>query len=75
VPQHRRVLLAGGDTSSHAVAQLGLSALTWAASLEPGAPLCRAHAERHSRHDGLELVLKGGQVGSEGFFERVRLGK
>jgi len=23
--------------------------------------------------DGLELVLKGGQVGSEDFFERVRL--
>ena len=75
VPQQRRVLLAGGDTSSHAVAQLGLSALTWAGRLEPGAPLCRAHADRHSRHDGLELVLKGGQIGSEEFFERARLGK
>ncbi len=75
VPQHRRVLLAGGDTSSHAAAQLNLSALTWAASLEPGAPLCRAHADRHSGRDGLELVLKGGQVGSEGFFERVRQGR
>jgi uncharacterized protein YgbK (DUF1537 family) len=75
VPQHRRVLLAGGDTSSHALTQLGLSALTWAGSLEPGAPLCRAHADGHSGRDGLELVLKGGQVGSEGFFERVRQGK
>ncbi len=70
-----RVLLAGGDTSSHAVAQLGLYALTWSASLEPGAPLCRAHAEERSALEGLELVLKGGQVGSEGFFERVRLGR
>ncbi len=70
-----RVLLAGGDTSSHAVAQLGLYALTWAGSLEPGAPLCRAHAEGHTGLEGLELVLKGGQVGSEEFFERVRLGR
>jgi uncharacterized protein YgbK (DUF1537 family) len=69
----RRVLLAGGDTSSHAVAQLGIYALTWTANLQPGAPLCRAHADDRSL-DGLELVLKGGQVGSEDFFERVRLG-
>lgn len=67
----RRVLLAGGDTSSHAIAQLGLHALTWAAATEPGAPLCRAHSDSPEL-DGLELVLKGGQVGGEGFFERVR---
>jgi uncharacterized protein YgbK (DUF1537 family) len=66
----RRVLLCGGDTSSHAVQQLGLYALTWAADLQPGAPLCRAHAD--SELDGLELVLKGGQVGSEDFFDVVR---
>jgi 3-oxoisoapionate kinase len=67
-----RVVLAGGDTSSHAVTELGIHALTWAASLEPGAPLCRAHAPTRAL-DGLELVLKGGQVGSDDFFERVRL--
>jgi 3-oxoisoapionate kinase len=67
-----RIVLAGGDTSSHAVAQLGVHALTWAASLEPGAPLCRAHAQTPAL-DGLQLVLKGGQVGSDDFFERVRL--
>lgn len=69
-----RVLLAGGDTSSHAVAQLGLHALTWSTSLDPGAPLCRAWSD-HAALDGLELVLKGGQVGRDGFFERVRLGR
>jgi len=68
----RRVVLAGGDTSTHAVAQLGIHALTWAASLEPGAPLCRAHSQLPEL-DGLQLVLKGGQVGSDDFFERVRL--
>ena len=67
-----RLVLAGGDTSSHAVAQLGIHALTWAASLEPGAPLCRAHAQS-AQLDGLQLVLKGGQVGGDDFFERMRL--
>ena len=67
-----RVVLAGGDTSTHAVMQLGVHALTWAASLEPGAPLCRAHAQA-ADVDGLQLVLKGGQVGGDDFFERVRL--
>jgi uncharacterized protein YgbK (DUF1537 family) len=53
--------------------QLGLYALTSAAPTEPGAPLCRAHSDTPAL-DGLELVLKGGQVGSENFFEHVRLG-
>jgi uncharacterized protein YgbK (DUF1537 family) len=56
----RRVLLAGGDTSSYAVQQLGLYALTWVQELEVGVPLCRAHSDNEI--DGLELVLKGGQV-------------
>jgi uncharacterized protein YgbK (DUF1537 family) len=70
----RRVLIAGGDTSSHAVKQLGLHALTFAAPLAPGVPLCRAHAPG-SRLDGLELVLKGGQVGPDEFFAQVRDGR
>jgi 3-oxoisoapionate kinase len=68
----RRILLCGGDTSSHAVQQLSLTALTWIANLQPGAPLCRAHSA-----DGastLEVVLKGGQVGTEDFFRLVRGG-
>jgi len=69
----RRVVLAGGDTSSHAVSQLGLYALTWSAATQPGAPLCRAHSDSPEL-EGLELVLKGGQVGTEDFFERVRTG-
>ena len=69
-----RVLFAGGDTSSHGVAQLGIDALSWAAPLERGAPLVRAHAGAPPI-DGLELVLKGGQVGGEDFFETVRMGR
>jgi 3-oxoisoapionate kinase len=70
----RRVVLCGGDTSSHAVQQLDLMALTFAGTLAPGAPLCRAHAEEATGLDGLELVLKGGQIGPEDFFRIARLG-
>jgi uncharacterized protein YgbK (DUF1537 family) len=69
----RRVLIAGGDTSTHAVKQLGLDALTFAAPLVPGVPLCRGHAAG-SPLDGLELALKGGQIGPEDFFAQVRDG-
>jgi uncharacterized protein YgbK (DUF1537 family) len=70
----RRVVLCGGDTSSHAVQQLDLTALTFAGTLAPGAPLCRAHAEEATGLDGLELVLKGGQIGPEDFFKIARCG-
>lgn len=67
----RRVLLCGGDTSSHAIQQLDLYALTWLNQMQIGAPLCRAYSESPT-FDGLELVLKGGQVGTPDFFEVVR---
>jgi 3-oxoisoapionate kinase len=67
----RRLVLCGGDTSSHAVQQLPVQALTWAAGLARGAPLCKAHAPG-SHMDGLELVLKGGQVGDVDFFGMVK---
>ncbi|HWB87296.1 MAG TPA: four-carbon acid sugar kinase family protein [Bryobacteraceae bacterium] len=70
----RRVVVAGGDTASHAVRQLGIEALTFAGPLSPGAPLCRSHAPG-SAMDGLELVLKGGQVGPENFFEIALKGR
>jgi uncharacterized protein YgbK (DUF1537 family) len=67
-----RVLLCGGDTSSYAVQQLGIYALTWLTNLQPGAPLCHAHADTaHSNLHNLEIVLKGGQVGTEDFFNVV----
>jgi uncharacterized protein YgbK (DUF1537 family) len=68
--QHR-VILCGGDTSSQAVQQLGCYALTWLQATQPGAPLCRVHSQDASLGE-LELVLKGGQVGSPDFFEVVR---
>ncbi len=70
----RRAVIAGGDTASHAASQLGIHALTFAAVMAPGAPLCRAHST-DPLMDGLELVLKGGQVGGSDFFEKVLKGR
>ncbi|HEX5282674.1 MAG TPA: four-carbon acid sugar kinase family protein [Bryocella sp.] len=66
----RRVLVCGGDTSSQAVRQLGLRALTWKRNLQRGVPLCRAYAD--GSLDGLEIALKGGQMGTADFFAIVR---
>ena len=67
----RRVLIAGGDTSSYATQELGVRALEMAAELTPGAPLCRAHSD-DPLIDGLEIALKGGQMGEPNYFGRVR---
>lgn len=66
----RRVAIAGGDSSGAVAGALDITALTVAAQLAPGAPLCRAHAEAAGM-DGLELVLKGGQMGGVDFFGQV----
>ena len=72
-PGLRRVAVAGGDSSGEVAAALGVQALTMQARLAPGAPLCRAWSNLPAR-DGLELVLKGGQMGEADFFGRVRDG-
>lgn len=69
----RRAIVCGGDTSSHAVQQLGFYALTAVAPASPGSPLCRAWADGAA--DGVEIVLKGGQRGGPEFFEQVRRGE
>lgn len=69
----RRIGVAGGDTSSHAVQCLAPWALGWAGQVAPGVALCRAHAD-DARLDGLELMLKGGQMGGDDLFERLITG-
>ncbi len=70
----RRLVVAGGDTSSYAARALGIAAVEMIAPLAPGAPLCRAHAPR-SPADGIEVNFKGGQVGSEDYFGSVVQGR
>jgi uncharacterized protein YgbK (DUF1537 family) len=68
-----RLCLAGGDTASFAARALNITALSLITPLTPGAPLCRAHTPE-APVDGLEMVLKGGQVGAENFFGIVKSG-
>ncbi|MES0047486.1 four-carbon acid sugar kinase family protein [Mesorhizobium sp. M0053] len=71
----QRVIVAGGDTSSHALGQMGVDALTVRMPLpaSPGSPLCVAHS-RVKAIDGLEVALKGGQVGTDRYFSAIRDG-
>lgn len=69
----RRAAIAGGDTSSHAARQLGIYALELLTPIAPGSPLCRASSS-HSRFDGLEIALKGGQGGKADYFGRILTG-
>lgn len=67
----RRLVIAGGDTASFATRELGLYGLEMIKPIAPGSPLCIAYAEE-SRFDGLQIALKGGQIGRSDYFGRVR---
>ncbi len=69
----RRIGIAGGDTSSLAVQQLGVWGLACQGVLAPGVALSRARSDQASL-DGLELMLKGGQMGPVDVFERLLRG-
>lgn len=73
--QLTRAVIAGGDTSSHALRELHIDALTTLLPLPqtPGSPLCTAHGT-HAATSGLQIALKGGQVGSDGYFNQIRDG-
>ncbi len=70
-----RAILAGGDTSSHALGELDVFALTtrFPLTATPGSPLCTA-ASNDARLDGLEIAMKGGQVGGDDYFVALRDG-
>lgn len=70
----KRLVIAGGDTSSYAARALGIEAVEMIAPLWPGAPLCKAHAPGKPV-DGLEVNIKGGQVGDENYYLTVLKGK
>ena len=66
----RRVGIAGGDTSSHAVQALDAWGLSYEADIGAGAALCRLHSDVPSL-DGMEIMLKGGQMGTADVFDRL----
>jgi 3-oxoisoapionate kinase len=69
----RRLVLSGGDTASRVTQVLAPDALEIRARLAPGAPLCAVLSSApHLR--GLELALKGGQMGGADYFVRALRG-
>lgn len=69
-PHVRRVGVAGGDTSSHAVQALDAWGLSYRAVVSTGVSLCRLHSN-DAQLNGLEIALKGGQMGTPDLFERL----
>ena len=67
----RRVIVCGGDTSSRVTRLLGVDSLSITANPVANVVLLRAHS-LDPEVDGLELLLKGGQVGPADLFELVR---
>jgi uncharacterized protein YgbK (DUF1537 family) len=68
-----RLGVAGGDTSSHAVSALGAWALSYVGQIAEGVALCRLHSDSRSL-DGLEVMLKGGQMGPVEIFDHLAHG-
>ena len=66
----KRVGIAGGDTSSMAVKALGGWGLSYRGTLGAGVTVSTTHSDEPAL-DGLELMLKGGQMGNEDVFERL----
>lgn len=69
----RRAVISGGDTSGHASRQLDIFAFTALAPTIPGAALLQAHCDDPDLA-GLQLALKGGQMGSEDYFGWIKRG-
>jgi uncharacterized protein YgbK (DUF1537 family) len=63
----KRVVVAGGDTSSYAARAMEISAVEMIAPLVSGAPLCKAFSANENIN-GLEVNFKGGQVGGDDYF-------
>jgi uncharacterized protein YgbK (DUF1537 family) len=66
----RRLGIAGGDTSSYTAKALDIWALAYRRTLAPGVTLCLTRSERQAM-DGVEIMLKGGQMGPPDLFETL----
>ena len=69
----KRLVIAGGDTSSFVARELGIIAVEMIAPVYMGAPMCRAFAP-NSPVNNIEVNLKGGQVGDETYFGALQKG-
>ena len=69
IHQIDRVAIAGGDTSGRVTRALGAVAIKVAVHIAPGAPLCELYRPGRTP---LLVALKGGQMGSDDYFIKVR---
>jgi uncharacterized protein YgbK (DUF1537 family) len=67
------IVVAGGDTSGFAALAIGLDALELLQRTAPGAPICRGYSADPAI-DGIQIALKGGQLGQPDYFMRVAAG-
>jgi 3-oxoisoapionate kinase len=63
----KRIVFAGGDTSSFAAKAMGIKAMKFKQPYVQGAPICEV-VYTSKLLNGLELNFKGGQVGDENYF-------
>jgi uncharacterized protein YgbK (DUF1537 family) len=63
-----RLGVAGGDSSSLAMQALDAWGLSYLRRIAPGVALCRLHSDAPAL-DGMEVMLKGGQMGAPDLFE------
>lgn len=68
-----RLIVCGGDTSSRVVRALGVTRLSIAANPQANVVVLRARSD-DSAVDGVDILLKGGQVGDDDLFEVIREG-
>lgn len=69
-----RIGIAGGDTSSQATLALGLWGLAFRCVLAPGVTVSVARSD-NALIDGVELMLKGGQMGGDQLFDDLVTGQ
>ncbi len=67
-----RFAVAGGDTSGFATRAFGAVAMTAEAGIAPAVPLLRAHFQ--TPDTACDWIVKGGQMGPEDLFVRMRDG-
>jgi uncharacterized protein YgbK (DUF1537 family) len=68
------LVVAGGDTSGRIQELLQIQAIQVATPIGIGAPLCYVYSNQ-PEINGLEVAFKGGQVGSENYFDLIRRAK
>lgn len=68
----RRAVLAGGDSSGRITKFLDVAAIQIGKSLGASAPICYIYSF-HPGMNGLQIAFKGGRIGEDEYFDRVRV--